>query len=199
ADAALDTVGEIARKEWKGEEYTTKEILTGAGFNFVIGESGALAAKAFKKLRKSLDFDDLGNAAARGIREGAEELAPSVSRASRNNAEVPRSGLEATRVTPKGIARIERHLTQTQGIEPGPAEFHMIERLRAGNRTCQDLRFYQHELIESRIISKYRNLIDDPIDAARAAHHETLFRQGLYRRGYEAEIYSPDALRLIGE
>ncbi|MCP4663387.1 MAG: glycohydrolase toxin TNT-related protein [bacterium] len=119
ADAALDTVGEIARKEWKGEEYTTKEILTGAGFNFVIGESGALAAKAFKKLRRSFDFGNLGDAAARGIREGAEELAPSVSRASRNNAAVPRGVTFDPRVNRFRDVATGRFVKAPRGGPPG--------------------------------------------------------------------------------
>ena len=93
--------------------------------------------------------------------------------------------------------RIERHLTKTPGIEPGPAEFKMIERLRAGERTPQDLRFYQHEIIESRMINKTRNLHADPVDAARDAHHRTLIKQNLYKRGYVNDLYHSDALKLM--
>lgn len=72
----------------------------------------------------------------------------------------------------------------------------MIERLRAGNRTSQDVRFYQHEIIESRMMNKTQGLHADSVDAARDAHHRTLVRQGLYRRGYETDLYHPDALKL---
>jgi hypothetical protein len=106
-------------------------------------------------------------------------------------------GLEATRVTEKGLTRIERHLTKTPGLEPGPAELKMLERLKAGERTPQDLRFYQHELIESRMLQKTRGLHADPVDAVRDAHHRTLVQQGLYRRGYETELYHPDAIKLF--
>ncbi|MCP4548002.1 MAG: hypothetical protein GY835_16175, partial [bacterium] len=100
------------------------EILKGAGFNFVIGESGALAAKAFKKLRRTLDFSDLGDAAARGIREGAEELAPSVSRVARNNAEVPRGttgfapGEGVSALTANRLQHGTRHLSEAGVLQP---------------------------------------------------------------------------------
>ncbi len=103
----------------------------------------------------------------------------------------------APKVTKKGIARIERHLTKTPGLVPGAAEFRMLERLKAGKRTPHDLRFYEHELIESRMIKKTRKLFSDPVDAVREAHHRTLIKQGLYRRGYESEIYAPEALALF--
>lgn len=107
-------------------------------------------------------------------------------------------GLQAIKITDKGIARIENHLTKTPSIEPGPAEFLMIERLKAGNKTLQDLRFYQHEIIESRMIDKTRNLYDDSVDAARYAHHRTLIKQGLYYKGYEKDLYHPDAMKAGG-
>lgn len=110
---------------------------------------------------------------------------------------IEKSGLQATKITEKGIERIERHLTQTPGIEPGAAEFKMIERLRSGQHTPEDLRFYQHEIIESRIINKTRNLHVDPVDAARDAHHRTLIKQDLYRPGYIDKLYHPDALKLM--
>lgn len=73
----------------------------------------------------------------------------------------------------------------------------MIERFKAGNRTPQDLRFYQHELTESRMINKTSKLYSDPIDAARAAHHRTLIKQDLYYRGYESQMYAPEALEFM--
>lgn len=110
---------------------------------------------------------------------------------------IENSGLQATKITEKGIERIEKHLTQTPGIEPGAAEFKMIERLRAGQHTPEDLRFYQHEIIESRMINKTRNLHVNPVDAARDAHHRTLIKQNLYRPGYVDQLYHPDALKLM--
>lgn len=107
--------------------------------------------------------------------------------------------LEAIQITKKGIKRIEKHLTRTPRIEPGTAEFKMLERIKAGNRTSPDMRFYQHELIESRVIKKTSKFYSDPVDAARAAHHKTLVKKGFYRRGYEKELYHPDALKLFGE
>jgi hypothetical protein len=71
----------------------------------------------------------------------------------------------------------------------------MVNRLKQGARTKQDLNFYRHELLESRLIGKYRRMGLSDIDAARGAHMETLARQGMYRRGYETEMYTPGALR----
>ena len=109
------------------------------------------------------------------------------------------AGLAATKVTSKGLARIERHLTRTPGLEAGTAEMKMLEPLRAGNRTPQDLRFYHHELIESRMLTKTRKLYTDPVDAVREAHHRTLVKQDLYYRGYESELYAPEALQLLNQ
>ena len=73
----------------------------------------------------------------------------------------------------------------------------MFERLRAGQRTSQDLRFYEHELLESRMLQKTKGLYDNPVDALRDAHHRTLVKQGLYYRGYEAEMYAPEAMAIF--
>ena len=107
------------------------------------------------------------------------------------------TGLEATKVTPKGLERIEKHLFETKGIEAGGAERHMIERLRAGKREPQDLKFFQHEIKESRIIKKYEKLGLSPEEAARRAHREALQRQDLYRPGNLEELYHPDALKIM--
>jgi len=40
-ETALDAGAEVARKEWKGEDYTAGDIATGAVSNLVIGEAGA--------------------------------------------------------------------------------------------------------------------------------------------------------------
>jgi len=97
----------------------------------------------------------------------------------------------------EGIARVERHLTQTPSLEPGAPELKMLDRLKRGETTPQDLRFYEHELIESRMLLKTKKLYDDPVDAVRDTHHRTLVKQDLYYRGYEPEIYAPEALELF--
>ena len=73
----------------------------------------------------------------------------------------------------------------------------MLERLRAGQRTPQDLRFYEHELIESRMLQKTKGLYNNPVEAIRDAHHRTLLKQGLYYRGYAAEMYAPEAMGIL--
>ncbi|GHT96973.1 hypothetical protein AGMMS49545_23470 [Betaproteobacteria bacterium] len=91
-------------------------------------------------------------------------------------------------VTEKGIARVESHAAQ---FGNDPANAVMIERLRAGHATPQDLTFYMHELKESSLM---RQGLSD-----RAAHLETLKWQGIeYKAGYEAKIYHPDAIRAGG-
>jgi hypothetical protein len=95
---------------------------------------------------------------------------------------------DAISVTEEGIAQIESHLQSLGALEDGPNAA-MVARLRAGERTVQDLNFYQHETIESQIMS-------GGVTDARAAHLETLRRQGIpYEAGYEAQLYHPDVIR----
>jgi hypothetical protein len=103
----------------------------------------------------------------------------------------------AIQVTEEGLAAVESHLTKTPGLTAEAPELKMLERLKGGERTPQDLRFYEHELIESQELQQTRKLYSDPVDAVREAHHRTLMKQGLYYKGYEKEPYHPDALRLI--
>jgi hypothetical protein len=96
--------------------------------------------------------------------------------------------------TDKGIARIVRHLSRP-GLEDllgrpaiyDPANARMIERLRLGLRTKQDINFYMHELKESALMNRGIG--------PRDAHLQTLQWQGIpYVRGVERELYAPDAL-----
>jgi len=45
AETAVDAGAEVARKEWKGEEYTAGDMATGAATNLVIGEAGAAVGR----------------------------------------------------------------------------------------------------------------------------------------------------------
>lgn len=86
-------------------------------------------------------------------------------------------------VTPEGLARVEQYLARFGD----PANQAMVERLRSGYRTAQDVNFYAHELIESRLVERGMEL--------RAAHLEALAEQGIkYQAGYEALIYHPDVI-----
>jgi hypothetical protein len=88
-----------------------------------------------------------------------------------------------TKVTDKGIARIEQHLKSIGALDE-PANQAMLQKLKSGNIGPTELRFYQHEIIESGIIKGYG------YDAARAAHLETLKIQGIdYVKGYEKLLY----------
>lgn len=91
-------------------------------------------------------------------------------------------------VTEKGLARVESHLSQ---FGDDAANTVMVQRLRAGQATQQDLNFYMHELKESAFM---RQGLD-----ARAAHGATLKWQGIpYKAGYEAQLYSKDAIQAGG-
>ncbi len=70
----------------------------------------------------------------------------------------------------------------------------MLERLKQGFMTDWDPRFYEHELIESEIMTANASL------SPRAAHLATLERQGInYERGYESQLYHPDVIRQFSE
>jgi hypothetical protein len=101
------------------------------------------------------------------------------------------------RITEKGITRIEQHLSRP-GLEDAfgrpalqdPANARMIQRLRSGQTTQQDINFYMHELKESAIMNRGVG--------ARDAHLQTLEWQKIpYTRGYESQLYAPDAAALF--
>jgi uncharacterized protein RhaS with RHS repeats len=88
-------------------------------------------------------------------------------------------------VTEKGLARIEAHLSQFGDI---PENTVMINRLRSSELTKVDQNFYLHELKESSIMKR-------GIDY-NSAHRATLEWQSIeYKRGYEAQLYHPDAMK----
>jgi len=63
----------------------------------------------------------------------------------------------------------------------------MIDRLKAGFTESHDLAFYEHETIEFGLM---RGGME-----ARAAHLETLSRQGIpYKPGYESQLYHPSVI-----
>lgn len=68
----------------------------------------------------------------------------------------------------------------------------MIERLRSGNWTQVDQQFFQHEMLEAKLMAMGLG--------ARAAHLLTLKLQGLkYEPGVEAEIYHADVIKRFRE
>jgi hypothetical protein len=63
----------------------------------------------------------------------------------------------------------------------------MLERLRRGEATPHDLRFFEHETIEAGLMKHGAG--------AREAHLQTLEKQGIpYQPGYEAQLYHPDVI-----
>ena len=106
-----------------------------------------------------------------------------------------KSGLEATKVTEKGISRIERYLNNTPGMSKWGANDEMIMRLKTGERTTYDLEFYQHELRESRNIKTMRNTFDDPKKALHEAHIKTSHQYGMDWWATHERLIHPDVLR----
>ncbi len=98
-------------------------------------------------------------------------------------------------VTSEGLATIESHLGRLGALED-PANTAMLERLKAGQTSIQDLNFYEHELMEAaQMIGS-----DYGYDAARAAHLETLQWQGIpFEPGYESLLYHPDVISQFSE
>ena len=140
-----------------------------------------IGEKIVLKIGKGLAEDGITECQEKLIKEALEDVAS-------------KSGLQATKVTEKGIARIEKHLYDTPGINPGQKELKMIERLKAGERTDFDLKFYQHELRESRNIKTMRNTFSDPKKAAQEAHFKTSNQYGMDPYTTETELIHPDVL-----
>jgi hypothetical protein len=70
--------------------------------------------------------------------------------------------------------------------DPGNAA--MLQRLRAGSTSPQDINFYMHELKESAIMNRGVG--------ARDAHLQTLQWQGIpYKAGYESQLYHPSVIQ----
>ena len=67
-------------------------------------------------------------------------------------------------------------------LESFPPNVAMLQRLKDGLASPEDINFYQHEMIEAELMA-------EGLDA-RAAHLRTLERQGVaYEPGYEAQLY----------
>ena len=68
----------------------------------------------------------------------------------------------------------------------------MLSRLRDGHRERQDLRFYEHELHEQRMMAAGLD--------SRAAHLAALDQQGIaYEPGYERLLYHPSVIAALRE
>ena len=107
-------------------------------------------------------------------------------------AKVAGSGI---RVTEAGITRIEGHLGRLGALEE-PANAAMLDRLRAGQTSVQDINFYMHELKESAVMGRTGGY--GTYDGARAAHLETLqWQKTPYAPGYESQLYHPDVIRMF--
>ena len=97
------------------------------------------------------------------------------------------------RITEKGIARIEAHLSRPELAALGdPPNAAMVARLRAGNMSSADINFYMHELKESAIMKGGVG--------PRDAHLQTLEWQGIpYQPGYESQLYHESVIQLLRE
>ncbi len=92
------------------------------------------------------------------------------------------------RITEKGLARVEQHLNDILINQGLPEEFQsgergMLERLRAGNRTLQDIEFYLHELKESAVFRRTGDLL--------GAHLEALQWRGVT----EKSLFHPEVIQ----
>ncbi|MEM9168110.1 MAG: RHS repeat-associated core domain-containing protein [Pseudomonadota bacterium] len=93
----------------------------------------------------------------------------------------------ASAVSNRGIDAVEGYLRSIDALDFAP-NVAMIERLKSGERTVQDLNFYQHELIEAGVVNRLGLDVE-------AAHLETLKLQGIeYAPGFQADIYAPDVI-----
>ncbi len=94
--------------------------------------------------------------------------------------------LAGVKVTRRGINEIKAHLGKLDALDD-LANLEMLRRLEAGQIGLVELRYYQHELIESKLIKSYS------YEGARAAHLKTLEIQGIkYERGYEKLLYGEE-------
>jgi len=107
----------------------------------------------------------------------------------------PKSGLEETKVTEKGVSRIERYLNDTPGMSKWGANDEMIARLRAGERTKYDLEFYQHELRESRNYKTMSNVFADTKTILDEAHIKTCNQYGIDWWASHERLIHPDVLK----
>jgi len=94
--------------------------------------------------------------------------------------------IEDTEVTAEGIFKIQQHLGRLDALDWQPNAA-MLDRLRNGAQTAQDLNFYAHELHEA-------ELMDKGMDAEEA-HLATLKWQRIpYAPGYQADLYAREVI-----
>jgi RHS repeat-associated protein len=87
-------------------------------------------------------------------------------------------------ISSEGIAEIEQHLRRLDSLDH-PPNAAMLDRLRKGESSHHDLKFYEHEIIES-------DFMRGGLDSEKA-HFATLKQQGIeYVPGFETELYHPE-------
>jgi len=102
-----------------------------------------------------------------------------------------RAPKSAPKVTQKGISRIEQHLKNIDALDHPPNQA-MLQRLKSGKATQQDIKFYLHEAKESTLMKKGMG--------ARDAHLKTLEWQKIpYEPGYESQLYRPGVIQQYSE
>lgn len=116
-----------------------------------------------------------------------------------------------TTVTQDGLERVEQYIQRFRDHDGAIARINvaMLNRLRDGHRTEVDLRYYEHELMESeifpRFLAKYTESHQELSGAEpngdelycieREAHLETLKQQGLgYYAGCGADLYHSEVI-----
>jgi hypothetical protein len=95
--------------------------------------------------------------------------------------------------TASEITRIERHLHRFSDPLEAPEQA-MLDRLKAGDWTKFDQRFFEHERLEANMMEAGTSWEE--------AHRRVLEMQGIaYQPGYEANLYHPAVIAdpVIGE
>ncbi len=109
-----------------------------------------------------------------------------ITEAKNENVNIPVTGPRPTR---EQIAKVEMHLRQFGPDKPNEA---MVNRLRAGNWTEYDQRFFEHETIEADFMAQGMSYDQ--------AHLKALQLQGIqYSPGYQRYLYHPEVIRMYPE
>lgn len=103
-------------------------------------------------------------------------------------------------VTAAGLAQIEEHLAQFPDLLDEKRMYRpneeMLKRLRSGQRSKVDLRFYEHELIESQLRSEGLTQEDSHVEALRRQGLESKWTQACKGEfaGFNAFLYHLDVM-----
>jgi hypothetical protein len=199
-----DVVGKIG---WAtaGAMYTLAEFFPASQVEIVGMVAGPLIGKGIGLGMQYLNTTWLGTEVATGVKyfsskatdffgsDVAGELGNGIKFGEIGGANSGTLTAKGFQVTEKGLTRIEAHLSRPEldGALMAPENQVMLARLRSGMTTEVDQNFFMHELKESSFMTQGLDY--------KAAHKATLQWQGIpYKRGFEAKVYHPDAMKAAG-